>query len=298
MFRLRDKSIGGGESNPVSRAPNPLCEGKANIEKKDILLLGVTVTLFGLKLAQVENRLFDNIKKTKSAFPEETRIMEFGLALMRDLTQVTQDAVNDYKKKPNLFANHNLFARNRQLLLNAYFCVLSSSYGTESVILRTVLENNNLMRLFNKNPQYAFEWLSKDMQNRFPQETKLKYGKSGKHGKTYSASLVRKHVFDESGKEKVRNDIKQVYSELCNYTHPNFFGWQELVGNQEQNEIILNMPKFISQIADKPIADMLFLMQLSFKTFAETFKGYLAGFAVQLKEWQDNFKKLIVRYIE
>jgi hypothetical protein len=224
--------------------------------------------------------------------------MEFGLALMRDLTQVTQDAVNDYKKKPNLFVNHSLFARNRQLLLNAYFCLLSSSYGTEFVILRTVLENNNLMRLFNKNPQYAFEWLSKDMQNRFPQETKLKYGKSGKHDITYSATFVREHVFDEIGKEKIRSDIKEFYSDLCNYTHPNFSGWQELVVKQEQNEIILNTPRFISQIADKSIAVMLFLMQLSFKTFFETFKGYLGGFAVQLKEWQDNFKMLIVRYME
>jgi len=138
------------------------------------------MTLFGLELSEVENRLFNNIKKTKSTFPEETQIIEFGLALMRDLTQITQDAVNDYKTKPNLFANHNLFARNRQLLLNAYFCLLCSSYGTQFVILRTVLENNNLMRLFNKNPQFAFEWLSEDVQKRFSEETQLKYGKSKK----------------------------------------------------------------------------------------------------------------------
>ena len=105
--------------------------------------------LFSSKLFEVESRLFDNIKKTKSIFPEETQKIEFGLALMRDLTQITQNAVDDYRTKPNLYANHNLFARNRQLLLNAYFCLLSSSYGTEFVILRTVLENNNLMRLFN-----------------------------------------------------------------------------------------------------------------------------------------------------
>ena len=55
----------------LCRRPKPFLsvQVKANIEKKDILLLGVTMTLFGLKLAQVENRIFANIKKTKSAFP-------------------------------------------------------------------------------------------------------------------------------------------------------------------------------------------------------------------------------------
>lgn len=75
--------------------------------------------LFGRKLAEVESRLFDNLKKTKNAFPEETNQLEVGLALMKDLTQITGEAVKEYPKKPNLFTNHNLFARDRQLLLNA-----------------------------------------------------------------------------------------------------------------------------------------------------------------------------------
>jgi hypothetical protein len=256
------------------------------------------MTLFGLKLADVESRLFDNIKKTKATFPEETQMMEFGLALMRDLTQVTQDVVSDYKTRPNLLANQNLFARNRQLGLNAYFCVLCSSYGTQFVILRTVLENNNLMRLFNKEPQYAYEWLPKEMQKTFSKETQLKYGTSGKENRTYSPSFVRKHVFSEIKQGKVRSDITAFYDDLCNYTHPNFLGWQELVIKEGQNETTLNMPIFIPPIAEKSIAEMLFLTQLSFKTFFETFKGHLSGFAVQLKIWQDNFKKLIVRYGE
>jgi len=254
------------------------------------------MSIFGLKLAQVESRLLDNIKKTKSIFPEETQRIEFGLALMRDLTELTKDAVNDYKTRPNLFANHNLFARNRQLLLNAYFCLLSSSYGTEFVILRTVLENNNLMRLFNKKPQFAFEWLSKDAQKRFSKETRLNYGKSGKSGETYEAWYVRKYVFGEVGKENIRNDIKELYSQMCDYTHPNYLGWQELVGQLGPTEIILNMPRFISKNTETAIGLTLFLMQLSFKTFAETFKHYISGFAYLLKEWQDSYIKLIFRY--
>lgn len=252
--------------------------------------------LFGLKLSEVESRLFDNIKKTKSIFPEETQTIEFGLALMRDLTQVTQDAVNDYETRPNLFANHNLFARNRQLLLNAYLCLLCSSYGSQFVILRTVLENNNLMRLFNKNPQYAFEWLPKEKQKRFSKETQLTYGKSNESNRTFSPSFVRKHVFNEIEKEKVRTEIKKFYHQLCNYTHPNFLGWQELVGQREGSEMILNMPRFLWKNTDKAIGITLYLTQLSFKTFVETFKDYVGGFAHRLKEWQDNYNKLIVRY--
>jgi hypothetical protein len=152
------------------------------------------------------------------------------------------------------------------------------------------------MRLFNKEPQYAYEWLPKEMQKRFSKETQLKYGTSGKENRTYYPSFVREHVFSEIKQEKVRSDIKDFYNDLCDYTHPNFSGWQELVIKEGQNEIILNMPRFISQIAEKSIAEMLFLTQLSFKTFFETFKGHLGGFAVQLKMWQDNFNKLIVRY--
>ncbi|MGD8544036.1 MAG: hypothetical protein PVG48_02840 [Candidatus Bathyarchaeota archaeon] len=252
--------------------------------------------LFGKTLSEVECRLFDNIKKTKSIFPEETQRIEFGLVLMRDLTQCTQDAVNDYKAKPNLFANHNLFARNRQLLLNAYYCLLCSSYGTQFVILRTVLENNNLMRLFNKNPQYAFEWLSEEKQKRFSKETQLKYGKSHIANRTFKADFVRKHVFNEIGKKKVRIEIAKFHAQLSNYNHPNSKGWQELVGKRGEIEIILNMPRFLLNNTEKTVGITLYLTQLSFKTFVETFKDYVGGFADQLKEWQDSYNKLIVKY--
>lgn len=217
---------------------------------------------------------------------------------MRDLTQITKEASKDYPKKPNLFTNHNLFARNRQLLLNAYVCLLFSSYGTQFVILRTVLENNNLMRLFNKNPQYAFEWLPKNLQKRFNEETQLKYGKSGKHDETYNPSPVTNLIFDTVGKAKVKGDIMKFYGQLCNYTHPNFVGWQELVTKKENVERILNMPWFSSVNSETATGVLFFMMQMTFKTFVVTYKGYLAEFAYQLQEWQDNFNKIILRYQE
>jgi hypothetical protein len=185
--------------------------------------------LFGNTLEVVELRLESNMKKTKGIFPEEVSQLETGLELMRNLTKEFQDVANEYPKKPYLYTNHNLFSRNRQLLLNAYTSLLFSSYGTEFVILRTVLENNNLMRLFTKEPQYAFEWLPKLQQERFPEETKIKFGQSGRAERRFKAEFVRNGLYGEQGKEKVLSDIEKFYSDLCNYTHPNHKGWQELV---------------------------------------------------------------------
>jgi len=253
--------------------------------------------LFGSKLIEVESRLIENLKKTKKVFPEETERIEFGLALMRDVTQVTRNAVNDYKTKPNLITNHNLFARNRQLLLNAYFCLLCSSYGTQFVILRVVLENNFLMRLFKENPQFAFEWLSEEMQKRFPEKTQLKYGKSGISNRIFKVDLS-KRIFRDIAKKKARGEIDNIRKQLSNYIHPNFKGWQELLGRSGQTEIILNMPRFVSANSEKAVGITLYLIQLSFKAFVESFRDYLLPFADQLKEWQDGYYKLIPRYID
>jgi hypothetical protein len=187
------------------------------------------MALFGSNLAEVDSRLFENLKKTKAVFPEETQRIEWGLDLMRNLTQITKEASKDYPTRPNLYANHNLFARNRQLLVNAYVCLLFSSYGTQFVIAR------------------------------------------------------KQHI-----------EHKRV--QLCNYTHPNFVGWQELMGEKGEGEFILNIPAFSTTNSETGIGVTLFLMQVSFKSFVETFKGYLARFAYQLEEWQDNFNRLIPRF--
>ena len=129
--------------------------------------------LFGAELSDIESRILENAKKNKAVFPDEIKQIEAGLTLIRNLTQITKEASKEYPDKPNYSTNHELFARNRQLLLNAYVSLLFSSYGTQFVILRTVLENNNLMRLFNKNPQYAFEWLPVNLQKRFTKQVQL-----------------------------------------------------------------------------------------------------------------------------
>ncbi len=201
------------------------------------------MSLFGVKLSEVERHFLGNVKKTKSVFPDETVAIEYGLALMLGLTSDLNDAVRK-NKEPNLYANRSLFARNRQLLLNAYFCFLCSNYGTQFVILRTILENNNLMRLFNLHSRYAYWWLSSEKQKRFPPEIQAKYGKSGKYDMEFGNSWVRNKLFKEIKKEKVAENIKEIYGELCDYTHPNFKGWQELMGSMEKEEVLMKMPAF------------------------------------------------------
>jgi hypothetical protein len=56
------------------------------------------------------------------------------------------------------------------------------------------------------------------------------------------------------------------------------------------------MPRFLLNNTEKAVGITLYLTQLSLKTFVETFKDYVGGFADQLKEWQDSYNKLIVKY--
>jgi hypothetical protein len=215
---------------------------------------------------------------------------------MRDIAYGTQDTVRDYKKNPNFLANHNLFARNRELLLNADFCMLSSSYGTQVVILRVVMENAFLMRLFNKEPQFAFEWLSKEIQQQFSNEIKTKYGKSGISYKRIKVD-VNKGIFREVVKKGARTDANNYYKELSDYSHPNFAGWTHSISANGRYGIAENMPQFSEDYADKAVGMMLYSMQLSFKAFYETFKYSLPPFDTQLNIWQENFTKLMEKYV-
>jgi len=253
------------------------------------------MTLFGFRLSKLENHIYTNIKRTKLAFPEETKMMEYGLDLMFNLTREINGALKN-NEKPQLYANSNLFARNRQLLLNAYFCLNCSHYGTQVVILRTIMENNNLMRLFNLHPQYAYEWLPLNIQKQFSLETQSKYNKSGRADATFKFPWVRNIVFKKEGKEEVGKRIEKIYHELCDYTHPNFKGWRELMGLQAKKEVLLELPAFTPDNASELVGLTLYFMQMSFKTCVETFRQHLLSFVIHLHAFQNDFNKLMVRY--
>ena len=64
------------------------------------------------------------------------------------------------------------------------------------------------------------------------------------------------------------------------------------------SETTLSMPRFQTANADQSIGVTLYLMQLSFKSFVESFRDFLSPFADQLKEWHTNYYRLIPKFIE
>lgn len=254
------------------------------------------MSLFGQKLRVMEGCFLINASNTKKVFPEETELIEFGLALMWNSNSVINQAKEDFETSPNLYANTNLFGRNRELLLNAYYSMLSSNYGTQTVVLRTVLENNNLMRLFNKEPRHAFEWLPKERQTKFSADVQNKY-KGSAEKKEFGAGFVRNGIYDEK-KESLKKSVGNIYGVLCDYTHPNFLGWQEIFGMQGTNEVLLELPTFSVYNARENVKIQLFMMQSSFKAFFDTFKLYLSDLFNELDTWQREFNRLIPKYIK
>jgi hypothetical protein len=210
---------------------------------------------------------------------------------------ILRTCYKDFKNKPDLFANANLFGRNRELLLNAYVCMLEANYGTQTVILRTALENNNLMRLFNKDMKYAFEWLPKERQMNFPLDVQKKY--SGcKENREYSPSLVRDVVFKY--KKGVKQFVGNFYDCLCDYTHPNFSGWKEIMGTRGEQEVLVDLPTLSGENASEVMKLTLYMFQLSIKTFYDTFNSYFDGTKVVelLSIWKLNFDSIMPRYMK
>jgi hypothetical protein len=255
------------------------------------------MTLFGSDLSKVEKRILENSAKTKKVFSEETNLIELGLKLMWDSTNITQKARKDFAENPNLVANTNLFGRNRQLLTNAYSCMLFATYGTQLVNLRVVLENNNLMRLFNFSHRQAYSWLDKDKQNEFSAKIQKRYKKC-KARKHLSPSSVLRKIHKKTGHDKAKINTAKIYGQLCDYTHPNFLGWQELMGMQGSNEILLDLPVFVGENTDNSLKVMLYLILYSFKTFVETFNLYMDVYtADQLTQWQEKYGKIMPKYM-
>lgn len=253
------------------------------------------MVLFTKRLSEIEYGLLKNVKRSLFVFPDETMTIEEGLLLMIEMTKVSATAISDYKTKPHLFTNHNLFARNRELLLNCYISILMSSYGAHNVIARTVLENNQLMRLFRKNDYKAFEWLSKEYQSRFPKEIQKEYGKSKLFSQEFWPSTVREIVFDG----QVRNDIQTLYKKLCDYTHPNYESWKHLIYRIGDQEFVLRTPHFVDKITDGIIGLTVYLIKLSIKEFVETFRTYLKEYpdlVEKLEKWQSDSNQILFRH--
>jgi hypothetical protein len=70
------------------------------------------------------------------------------------------------------------------------------------------------------------------------------------------------------------------------------------MGRKTENEVLLDLPAWSDENTENAVIMTLFLIQLSFKTFVETFKGYWFSYAAQIYGWQKKFGALIAKYIK
>jgi len=91
--------------------------------------------------------------------------------------------------------------------------------------------------------------------------------------------------------------VYKIYGQLCDYTHPNFVGWQEVMGLKDKTEVLLEMPTFVGANSDNSLKLMLYLMQYTLKTFVETFNQYLRDYETRLSTWQENLGKVMSKYM-
>ena len=80
---------------------------------------------------------------------------------------------------------------------------------------------------------------------------------------------------------------------------PNFSGWQEIMGIQGNNEILLDLPTLSGENADEAMKILLYLFLLTFRTFVDTFGIYcLSPYSDRFNWWKLTFDRLIIKYIK
>lgn len=190
---------------------------------------------------------------SQKVFPEETKLILVTTNLMRRITSVSEDAINEFLKDHRLPAVMNLFCRNMEIIHFSTVCLMNGGYASTKVLIRVGLENSLCMRLFNKRADLAKEWLSNPEQFR----------------KTWTFSKIRDELFQKNS--RLWKAYTVFYGELCNYSHPSFKGWSE----QLYGKNILWRPVFNDDYASECIGLIFFVMVHSFMQFDESFKQWL-----------------------
>jgi len=202
-----------------------------------------------------ETALIDRsiMKRTEQVFPEETRLILASTNLMRRITSISKDAIEEFSTNPVLPVIMNLFARNRELVHFSTVCLLNGGYAPSKVLVRVGLENSLYMRLFRKKPELIKDWFTNP--ETFRKEWPLK--------------KIREELF-------LRNPtLWKAYTEfywvLCNYSHPSFKGWSEQIVEHG----ILWRPVFNADYASECIGLIFFILVQSFQQFAQVFKQWI-----------------------
>ena len=188
--------------------------------------------------------------------------MEDVLDVLSDLTRIMEPVMKDSPQNPKYWANFDLFARSRVLLRSSYLCLITGNYGSALCLLRSVLENNELMLFFHLEPQEVHEWSTQ------PNWWKEKENKVGK---------LRDRIFSILAEEsdKVRRVFDDLYGEMSEYTHPRFRGWKELKVKEGKIIKILRHPKYDQNTIESLLRKMIFITYQTFRAFEVTYNEYL-----------------------
>lgn len=192
------------------------------------------------------------IQQTEKIYPDEIELILTSTNLMRRITSVSKDAIKEMSEKPNLYAVMNLFARNRELVHFSTVSMMNAGYSPTKVLSRAALENTLCMRLFNKKPELAQKWFTN------PDEFR----------KEWKPHNIRDELFLR--KSSLWKSYNHFYWGLCNYSHPSFRGWMELIHEKS----VLWRPIFNEDFASECIGLTFFIIFHSLQQFAEAFKEW------------------------
>lgn len=198
-------------------------------------------------------RLDDNYMSTKADFAQEVCASERLIEYMRTILDGWDMDAPTLDSRPDLQTSVILFARNRQLFLSAYDLFMSGCYGSSLCLLRIMLENTNLMRLFQTNPKEAVSWTN---------------------GHLFDAHPTVKAAHES--KPKLGEKYYKLHAQLSNYVHPHTAGWNELFVPSSKGSGIQNMPTYRKAIAQEVWGILLLLGLRTVTEFVGVFKSNMA----------------------
>jgi len=194
------------------------------------------------------------VNRTWKVFPEEEKLLLASTNLMRRMTSISKEAVAEMKSQAALSAVMNLFARNRELVHFAIVCLMNGGYASTKVLSRAALENALYMRLFNKKPDLAKKWFTNPEKFR----------------ENWTPQRVRDELFKKG--TRIWDSYNRFYWILCNYSHPSFKGWGELI---HETKGILWCPVFNKDYADECIGQIFFIIAQTLPPFILEYTKWL-----------------------
>lgn len=221
------------------------------------------------------------MEKTEKVFPEETRLLMASLNFMRRITGIADQAVSEFDKQHDLRATMDLFCRNRDLVHFSIVCTVNGGYPETKILSRVALENFMLIRFFNLKPSLAKNWFSD------PEVFREKW----------PPKEIRKAVFAEIPK-RIHN-YSSFYWLLCDYSHPSFKGWIELMKKKENGIYIRWHPEFNSDYASECIGLICWITLQSTTGYMRAFKKWLTpGLVLEADKLMPKIFEMVTRHFE